>query len=245
MASRSSFVLDKNALTLAIEARAAAKRPLLDLTVSNPTTAGLPYDRDAILRAFSDPRALIYDPLPFGLPSARAAVAAQLTEQKAIDPEHVFLTASSSEAYAFLFKLLCDPGDDIAICAPSYPLFEHLAQLEGVAVKPYRLAYDGAWHVDLDSMKRAIGPKTRAIVIVHPNNPTGSFLSNDELAQMAATGLPIVSDEVFVDYALADDPKRARTARMTDDTLVFALGGLSKATGLPQMKLGWTAVGGP
>ncbi|MEO8797127.1 MAG: pyridoxal phosphate-dependent aminotransferase, partial [Polyangiaceae bacterium] len=140
---------------------------------------------------------------------------------------------------------LCDPGDDVAICTPSYPLFEHLAQLEGVAVRPYRLAYDGAWHVDLDSLKHAIGPQTRAIVVVHPNNPTGSFLSKAELTAMAATGLPIISDEVFANYTLFEDASRVRTAREAEDTLVFALGGLSKAAGLPQMKLGWTAVGGP
>ncbi len=245
VASRSRFVLDKNALTLAIEARQAAGLPTLDLTVSNPTTAGLPYDRDAITGALPDPRALVYEPLPFGLPSARETVARALEPLLPIDPARVFLTASSSEAYAFLFKLLCDPGDDVAICAPSYPLFEHLAQLEGVAVRPYRLAYDGAWHVDLDSLTRAIGPKTRAIVVVHPNNPTGSFLSKAELAAMAATGLPIISDEVFATYTLSEDASRARTAREAEDTLVFALGGLSKAAALPQMKLGWTAVGGP
>lgn len=245
MASRSELLLDKNALTLAIEARQAASLPTLDLTVSNPTTAGLPYDRAAITQALSDPRALVYEPLPFGLPSAREAVARELEVIRPVDPARVLLTASSSEAYAFLFKLLCDPGDDVAIAAPSYPLFEHLAQLEGVAVRPYRLAYDGAWHVDLDSLKRAIGPKTRAIVVVHPNNPTGSFLSKAELAAMAETGLPIISDEVFVNYTLSEDPSRAQTAREAEDTLVFALGGLSKAAGLPQMKLGWTAVGGP
>ena len=157
----------------------------------------------------------------------------------------MFLTASSSEAYSFLFKLLCDPGDDVAIAAPSYPLFEHLAKLENVRVSPYRLAYDGAWHVDLDSLGRAIGKRTRAIVIVHPNNPTGSFVSKTELAKMASFGLPIVSDEVFVDYAFADDVMRAKTAREAEDALVFSLGGLSKSAALPQMKVGWTAVTGP
>ena len=168
-----------------------------------------------------------------------------MSRAKPVDPSRVFLTASSSEAYSFLFKLLCDPGDDVVIGAPSYPLFEHLAKLESVRVSPYRIAYDGAWHVDTDSLARAIGKRTRAIVIVHPNNPTGSFVSKAELAKMASFGLPIVSDEVFVDYALSDDAHRARTAREAEDALVFALGGLSKSAGLPQMKVGWTAVSGP
>lgn len=242
---RSRFDLRPNALTLAIARMHEKNRPFLDLTISNPTTAGFAYDTDAVTRALANPRALVYEPLPFGLSSAREAVARELEHVLPVDPSRVMLTASSSEAYAFLFKLLCDPGDDVAIAAPSYPLFEHLARLEGVHMSPYRLAYDGAWHVDLDSLRRAVGPRTRAIVIVHPNNPTGSFVSRAELAAMAALGLPIVSDEVFVDYAFGDDPARATTAREAEGVLTFALGGLSKSAALPQMKLGWTAIGGP
>ena len=242
---RSSFDLTTNSLSRAIDAARAAKRPFLDLTVSNPTTADFPYDQAAILRALSDPRALTYDPLPFGLPSAREAVARELSEIHPIDPSRVVLTASSSEAYAFLFKLFCDPGDEFAICAPSYPLFEHLATLESVSVATYALRYDGAWHVDLDSLKRAIGQKTRAIVTVNPNNPTGSFLSLEELSRLADFGLPILSDEVFATYALTEDASRATTARLAKDALVFSLGGLSKLAALPQMKLGWIAASGP
>ena len=242
---RSRFDANPNALTRAIAELREKNRPISDLTISNPTTAGLPYDANAVTRALSDARAMQYAPLPFGLDSAREAAARELSRAKAVDPSRVFLTASSSEAYSFLFKLLCDPGDDVAISAPSYPLFEHLAKLECVHVSPYRLAYDGAWHVDLDSLARAIGKRTRAIVIVHPNNPTGSFLSKAELAKMASFGLPIVSDEVFADYALTSDAARAKTAREAEDALVFTLGGLSKSAALPQMKVGWTAIGGP
>ena len=197
------------------------------------------------MRALSDPRALAYDPLPFGLPSAREAVARELSEIHPIDPSRVVLTASSSEAYAFLFKLYCDPGDEVAIAAPSYPLFEHLATLESVQVATYALRYDGAWHIDLDSLKRAIGPKTRCIATVNPNNPTGSFLSKDELSALASFGLPILSDEVFATYALTEDASRATTARLAEGALVFSLGGLSKLAALPQMKLGFIAASGP
>lgn len=242
---RASFDLTTNALSRAIDARRSSARAFLDLTVSNPTTANLPYDRDAIVRALSNPAALTYDPLPFGLPSAREAVARQLSTLHPISPSRVVLTASSSEAYAFLFKLLCDPGDEVVIGAPSYPLFEHLAALESVQLKTYPLRYDGAWHVDLDELKRAIGTKTRAIVTVNPNNPTGSFLSKNELAALTSFGLPILSDEVFATYPLTEDQSRATTARLASDALVFSLGGLSKLAALPQMKLGWIAVGGP
>ncbi len=242
---RSSFDLTTNALSRAIDAARSRGHAFVDLTVSNPTTADLPYDREAILRALSDPQALAYEPLPFGLPSAREAVARELSQIHRIAASHVILTASSSEAYSFLFKLVCDPGDEVAIAAPSYPLFEHLATLESVKVVTYALRYDGAWHVDLDSLKRAISPKTRAIVTVNPNNPTGSFLSKSELEALANFGLPILSDEVFATYALREDPNRATTARLAEDALVFSLGGLSKLAALPQMKLGWIAASGP
>lgn len=242
---RSAFDLTTNALSRAIDAARSRGHAFVDLTVSNPTTADLPYDRETILRALSDPKSLTYDPLPFGLPSARAAVADALSEIHPIDSSRVLLTASSSEAYSFLFKLFCDPGDEVAIAAPSYPLFEHLATLESVKVSTYALRYDGAWHVDVDSLKRAITTKTRAIVTVNPNNPTGSFLSKSELRAMADFGLPILSDEVFATYALRDDANRATTARLAEDALVFSLGGLSKLAALPQMKLGWIAASGP
>ncbi len=242
--SRSGVDLSPNALATAL-AR-LGDRPVLDLTTSNPTGASIPYDRDAILSALALPGSLVYEPVPFGLASAREAVAGDLSAHgPPIDPARVALTASTSEAYAYLFKLLCDPGDEVLVPRPSYPLFEHLARLESVQAISYRLAYDGAWHVDLPGVRAAITPRTRAIVTVSPNNPTGSYLKTTELGELAAMGLPIVSDEVFARYPLRADRTRALSALEAGPApLVFALGGLSKLAALPQAKLAWMAVGG-
>src|SRR5580693_814301 len=225
--SRSGVDLSPNALAAAL-ARLGV-RPVLDLTTSNPTSASIPYDRGAILSALALPGSLVYEPAPFGLDSAREAVARDLSAHgPPVEPARVALTASTSEAYAHLFKLLCDPGDEILVPRPSYPLFEHLARLEAVRAVPYRLAYDGAWHVDLPSVRAAITPRTRGIVTVSPNNPTGSYLKMTELAELAALGLPIVSDEVFARYSLR--AARAGEGRVTsaleakEAPLVFALG---------------------
>ncbi|HEY2735789.1 MAG TPA: pyridoxal phosphate-dependent aminotransferase, partial [Polyangiales bacterium] len=157
----------------------------------------------------------------------------------------ILLSSSTSEAYSFLFKLLCDPGDEILIPRPSYPLFEYLAALENVRVVNYALAYDGAWHIDFDSLRRAVSPRARAIVVVSPNNPTGSFLKHAELGELTRFGLPLISDEVFSSFALGVDPRRANSVLETEDVLVFALGGLSKLAALPQLKLAWTSARGP
>jgi alanine-synthesizing transaminase len=235
-----------NRLATALAERRALGRTHLDLTVSNPTTAGIPYDADAITRAISSPGALAYEPAPFGLPSARDAVAGLWRERGVpTDARRVALTASTSEAYGFLFKLLCDPGDAVLVPRPSYPLFEHLLRYEGLEMVSYPLSYDGEWHVDLTALRRAVTPRTRALVVVSPNNPTGSFLKEDELGRAAELGLPIVSDEVFGEYALAEDPRRVRSALGTDGPLVFALDGLSKLAALPQMKLAWITASGP
>jgi alanine-synthesizing transaminase len=237
---------EQNELSLAVRARRAAGLPVCDLTQSNPTLTDLPYDRARLLAALGDPRALIYEPASFGLPSARVAVQElQRTAGFEVPPEHIVLTSSTSEAYAFLFKVLCDPGDEVLMPQPSYPLFEHLASLESVSAVPYALAYDGAWHVDFDSLTRALGPRTRAIVLVSPNNPTGSFLKKDELVRLASLGLPLISDEVFAEFALGSDARRARSVLETQQTLVFALGGLSKLAALPQLKLAWLCAAGP
>jgi aspartate/methionine/tyrosine aminotransferase len=239
---RSAFNRELNPLAVALHAR---ERPFLDLTVSNPTAAKVPYDVPAILDALRDERALAYRPEPFGLRDARDALTSRI--ELAPPADRILLTASTSEAYGLLFKLLCDPGDQVAIPEPSYPLFEHLATLEHVTLVPYRLAYDGAWHVDLDSVRATVTEKTRALVVVSPNNPTGSFLKRDEHAALATLGLPLVSDEVFAEYAFGggDDPRRMRTARERTEVLSFSMGGLSKSAGLPQMKLGWTCITGP
>lgn len=243
---RTEHETEPNVLARALTERRQAGLPVFDLTQSNPTVTDLPYEREGLLKALSDPRALRYEARSFGLESARAAV--QQLQRAAgfqVPLEHILLTASTSEAYSYLFKLLCDPGDEVLIPEPSYPLFAHLAMLENVRTASYALRYDGAWHIDFDSFERALGPEARAIVVVSPNNPTGSFLKHDELARLASFGLPIISDEVFSSFALAADPRRARSALETDAVLVFALGGLSKLAALPQLKLAWLCAAGP
>ena len=230
-----------NALTRAL-ADAKARGRVLDLTVSNPTTAGIAYDEQAILGAFSDRAMLTYEPHPLGLAIARRTVARVV----GADERRIALTASTSEAYAVLFKMLCDPGDEILVPAPSYPLLGWLAAFEAVKLMPYPLVYGGRWHVDVDSLRRAVTPRTKAIVVVNPNNPTGSYLGRDELEAMLDLGLPIVSDEVFARYPLGDGVPEDRVASVLNANrgLVFSLSGLSKACGLPQMKLGWIVAGG-
>lgn len=223
---------------------------LIDLTETNPTRVGLEYP-ERTLAPLASPRSLVYDPVPFGLEEARAAVAGEFARRGlAVDPSAIVLTASTSEAYALLFKLLCDPGDQVLVPRPSYPLFEHLTRLDSVETVPYHLHYHGAWSVNLDEVVRAITPRARALLAVSPNNPTGSFLSRyevDELGRIAARhGLALVGDEVFADFVVDEDRARERPSVLeAPDALTVSLGGLSKSAGLPQLKLGWMAVGGP
>jgi alanine-synthesizing transaminase len=219
---------------------ASVGKPPFDLTGSNPTTAGITYPADLLhVLERAQAHSLVYRPEPFGLPSARAALAG-LTGAALDD---ILLTASTSEAYAFLFKLLCDSGDAVLVPAPSYPLFEHLAELEGVQAVPYRLAYDGAWHVDVDFLRHAVTPRVRAIVVVSPNNPTGQYLRESERDSLASLGLPLISDQVFAPFPLhASAPLVAPPSR---NCLTFTLDGLSKRAGSPQLKLGWTIISGP
>jgi alanine-synthesizing transaminase len=247
--ARTRWDLTANRLASLAEALRAAGRPPIDLTQSNPTQAGLPYPAD-LLAPLSDPSALRYEPSPFGLRAAREAVAADYRRRGVeVPPEDVVLTASSSEAYAFLFKLLCDPGDTVLVPRPSYPLFDYLASLESVSVDPYPLRYDGEWHVDLPALARAAAAGARAVVVVNPNNPTGSFVKREEadrIRQIAAeAGAAVISDEVFADYAHRSDARRAACLAAPGPALVFCLGGLSKSCGLPQLKLGWIAASGP
>lgn len=226
-----------------------AGTPFDDLTESNPTKAGLAYP-PRLLDALASPAGMKYDPQPLGLRSARQAVAADLRRRGLATPtDRIVLTASTSEAYALLFKLLCDPGDDVLIPAPSYPLFEYLAQMESVSVRPFRLDYHGEWSIDLDGLRRQATPRTRAVVVVNPNNPTGSYLKRAELdalaAFCAARGLALIGDEVFAEYVLDADLPRTCSVLAQRRALTFSLGGLSKSLGLPQLKLGWMAVGGP
>ncbi len=228
----------------------SAGRRFDDLTVSNPTRLDLPYPRD-LLAPLASPDALAYDPAPFGMTAAREAVAAHLAERGvSARPDRVVLTASTSEAYTVLFKVLCDPGDVVLVPQPSYPLFEHLTRLDGVAARAYRLEYHGRWEIDVDGLARLVDARTRAVLLVSPNNPTGSFVRRDELAAVrelaARHELAIICDEVFERYPM-EDPPPGRSGALVADTaaLTFTLGGLSKSAGLPQLKLGWIVVGGP
>ncbi len=225
LSARTAFDPTPNALAQAV----AQHPPRFDLTLSNPTRAGFVHP-DVPLRTPA------YDPQPFGSLRAREAVG-NLVGAAA---DRVVLTASTSEAYAWLLKVLCDPGDEVLCPRPSYPLFEHLAAFESVRLVPYRLAYDGAWHIDFDSVRPT--PRTRAIFVVSPNNPTGHYAPAEDLARLAEHGRPLVVDEVFAPYRLVDGPApRALDA----PGLVCSLGGLSKQAGLPQLKASWIATSGP
>jgi aspartate/methionine/tyrosine aminotransferase len=228
-----------------LEHKRAAGAAILDLTESNPTRAGFEYPAGEIRAALADPRLLVYDPKPAGSMEARAAVA----RIHGVDPERVLLTASTSEAYAYLFKLLANPGDEVLAPHPSYPLFDFLAALECVSLRHYPLVYHNRWSLDFEGLRRAITGRTRAVVLVNPNNPTGSFLKTDELSELtricAERRLAIISDEVFADFAFVEDPRRVRTLAGVEDVSTFCLSGLSKIAGLPQVKLGWIIAGGP
>jgi alanine-synthesizing transaminase len=239
--------VDSNAISRALAAMAARDIAVVDLTESNPTTAGFAYPAD-LLSVLSDARGLAYRPDPVGLRPAREAVARDYARRGAkVDPEHVVLSASTSESYGWLFKLLCNPGDVVLAPQPSYPLFEHLTRLEGVTLSPYFLSYHGRWDIDFDSI-RAAPPATRALLLVSPNNPTGSYVSARELEQLMAIcaerGWALIADEVFADYAL-DETAPVTDVAVDAGVLSFMLGGASKSLGLPQVKLGWTVAGGP
>jgi alanine-synthesizing transaminase len=242
--------LAPNRLTGAVAGMRAEGRPVVDLTLSNPTRAGFDYPPD-LLQPLADPRALTYDPHPSGLLDARRAVARDYERQGiTVAADRIVLTAGTSEAYSVLFKLLADSGDEILVPRPSYPLFDHLTRLEMLIARPYDIEYHGKWFVDFASVEDALGPRTRAVLIVHPNNPTGSLISEDELERFATLcaprGISIIVDEVFLDYELEPDSgTRAVRALTRQDVLSFSLGGLSKTVGLPQVKLGWIAAGGP
>jgi len=240
--------LGVNQVAQTLEARQAARLPIADLTESNPTRVGVHYPHD-LLAPLADPAALRYDPQPLGLPSAREAVSREFHRQQLeVPPERVVLTASSSEAYGLLFKLFTNPHDEVLVPQPSYPLFEYLTALDGVRAVPYQMSYHGTWRIDLDTVQQALSPRTRALLVVSPNNPTGSYLHRDDLAALvevcAARRIPLIGDEVFYDYAV-DRPAEAVSVLSQDEVVTVALGGLSKSAGLPQVKLGWMGWGGP
>jgi aspartate/methionine/tyrosine aminotransferase len=252
---RTAWPRHENALERAVAQAGREGRPVLDLCASNPTRAGL-HDQaegDALLRALAQPISLVYDPHPLGGVEARRAVLDHLHPSGKRPPvEQVCLTASTSEAYAFLFELLCDPGEAVLVPTPSYPLFDYLAGLESVELLPYPLRYDGEWHVDVPALRRAAAhPRVRGVLAIHPNNPTGNYLSRDELSAItelcAERQLAFVCDEVFFDFSLERDarPSRAGHAHQNSPCLTFTLGGLSKSVGWPQLKLGFIIADGP
>ena len=247
---RTNWQLSPNALTRALEEARASGQRILDLTISNPTEAGIYPDTVAVLAALSNPEAMHYDPQPRGLLVAREAVCRYYRESHGVtnlDPEHLILTTSTSEAYSYVFRLLCNPGDEILVPKPSYPLFEFLADLADVKLVPYPLLYDHGWQIDFDSLHKVANPRCRAVILVHPNNPTGSYVSANETSALNSLcrehELALIVDEVFLDYSHDATPRRSFVANV--DALTFTLSGISKISALPQMKLAWVATGGP
>ena len=249
-ADRTRWNLQVNQFSQALERRRKSGERILDLTASNPTTVGLKYDESAILTGLSRRESLIYEPDPRGLRTAREAVVryyAEAAGETELDPESIILTASTSEAYSYLFRLLCNPGDEVLVGTPSYPLFEYLAEIQDVRLVSYELVYDHGWQIDFHSLRQKLTSRTRAIMLVHPNNPTGSYISNNERTELNAIAreheLALVVDEVFLDFPL--DGARHTSFATNADALTFTLSGLSKICALPQMKLAWLIASGP
>lgn len=254
-AARTNWTLEENAYAKALRRHQQSGRTLLDLTASNPTTCGFAYDEATILDSLRDPAALRYDPQPKGLPSAREAVARyyrDIAPGAAVDAERLILTTGTSEAYSFLFRLLCEPGDEVLVAHPSYPLFDFLASIQDVKLRPFHLVYDHGWQIDFHELENCIGAWTRAILLVHPNNPTGNFVREREAERLnalcAAHHLALIVDEVFFDYRLRSETAQAPAHGSfvsNSAALTFVLSGLSKISALPQMKAGWIAASGP
>lgn len=245
---RTNWKLTKNAYTEALERFRASGRELLDLTVSNPTEVGLRYESERLLKALASPRALEYEPVAKGLLPAREAVAGYYAENGIeVSPAQIFLTVSTSEAYTYAFRLLCEPGDEVLVPQPSYPLFEFLADLQDVKLRPYELIYDHGWQIDFHSLECAITPDTRAVLVVHPNNPTGSYVKKEEKRLLDRIcekhEMAVIADEVFLDYSLGEVESLSFAG--SRGALTFTLSGLSKISGLPQMKAAWMVLNGP
>src|SRR6266404_5383597 len=247
-AKRTNWDTTPNRLSEALAAHRAAEKPLLDLTVSNPTECGFEYDSAAILDALRNPAAVSYEPNPRGLEPARRAVSAYYANRKEeVSAEDIFLTTSTSEAYSYVFRTLCDPGDELLIPSPSYPLFDFLADIQDVKLVRYPLLYDHGWQIDFHALEQAITPRTRGVIVVHPNNPTGHFAKQAEIARLnsicSARKMAIIADEVFLDFTLEENRPASFVANRGAPT--FTLSGLSKISGLPQMKAAWLIASGP
>ncbi len=248
--NRTNWNLSPNRLTKLIEERRQQGDVILDLTESNPTKVGFDFYDDTVLSQLQNKSNLIYEPDPKGLIDSRIAVSGYY-KQKGVDvnPENIVITSGSSEAYSFILKLIAEVDDEILVPVPSYPLLNIISQLNDVVLKNYRLVYDGEWHIDFASVESAITKKTKAILLIHPNNPTGSYVKKYEyklLVEIAAKyNLAIISDEVFLDYAITESGERLESLASKNDVLTFTISGISKMLGLPQMKLGWIIVKGP
>ena len=247
-AGRTNWNLTTNKLTQALAGHRASGREVLDLSVSNPTECGFRYDQKAIMRALCSPASLEYHPDPKGLEQARRAVAGYYEGRGGmVKPEEIILTTSTSEAYSYVFRLLCNPGDELLIPTPSYPLFDFLADIQDVKLKRYPLIYDHGWQIDFHGLQQAMTERTRGVIVVHPNNPTGHFTKPAEMAQLsqicATRQMTIIADEVFLDFALEE--QRPQSFTSSQEALTFTLSGLSKISGLPQMKFAWLATSGP
>jgi aspartate/methionine/tyrosine aminotransferase len=247
---RTNWKLTRNRLTETLEEVRSSGARVLDLTLSNPTRAGLHYDESVLLKALASSHAMDYDPQPKGLSVARDAVAAYyqtLHRLPEFDPGHLILTTSTSEGYSFVFRLLCNSGDELLVPKPSYPLFEFLADLQDVKLVPYPLIYDHGWQMDFPSLRKAVTGRARGLVVVHPNNPTGSYVHENEKELLNSFcrehELAVIADEVFLDYAHNGVPPATFAANR--DVLSFTLSGVSKISALPQMKVAWIATSGP
>ena len=248
--SRTRWDTSPNRLAACLEKRRRQGLPILDLTESNPTHCGFAYDPEPILQGLAGEASLRYEPDPRGLAVAREAVANYYADRRApISSDRIILTTGTSEAYSFLFRLLADSGDEILAPAPSYPLLDFLAELNDVNLITYPLLYENGWRIDLEKLAAAINPRSRAIVVVTPNNPTGSFLRRGEIQRLIELardhGLALIADEVFRDYAWAPESSQPDSLATVEDCLTFTLSGLSKIAALPQMKLAWIVTNGP
>lgn len=247
-AERTNWNLDANRLSKALARYRACGKPLLDLSASNPTDFGFEYDAPAILRALSNPASLTYNPDPRGRLSARQAVAAYYGRKGTdVAVEEIFLTTGTSEAYSFVFRTLCNPGDELLVPSPSYPLFDFLADIQDVKLLRYPLIYDHGWQIDFHALEQSIAPRTRGVIVVHPNNPTGHFCKPRDLAKLnevcSTRNIALIADEVFLDFVI--DGTKPATFAANAGALTFTMSGLSKISGLPQMKAAWLISSGP
>jgi aspartate/methionine/tyrosine aminotransferase len=247
--SRTDWDVHPSALSMLLQEKRSSGESIIDLADSNPTLCGIPHTAPSISPEILH-RSALYEPDPKGLPGARRAIAAWYNHRGcAVDPEHIVLTTSTSEAYSFLLRLLCDVGESIAVPKPSYPLLDYLSRINDVACRHYQLAYDGEWHFDFGSLREALAAGVKGVIVVHPNNPTGSYVKMGEARTikklLAGHASALIVDEVFHSFPFGHEDGRAGTFAETTEVLTFTVNGLSKLVALPQMKLAWIILSGP